>query len=59
MSNNNHIQVAFESLPRARVRSRGRVIVLSVGHSVCLFVCLSEPSHDFERNALVYGLYLL
>ena len=45
------------------VRSRGRVIVLSVGRSVCLFVCLfvclSAPSQDFEQNRLVYGLYLL
>ena len=46
-------------LPRARMCSRGRVIVLCVGRSVCLFVCLSAPSHDIERNALVYGLYLL
>ena len=34
------------------VGSRGRVIVLSVGRSVCLsvclFVCLSAPSQDFE-----------
>ena len=41
------------------MRSRGRVIVLSVGRSVCLFVCLSAPSQDFEQNRLVYGLYLL
>ena len=26
---------------------------------VCLFVCLSAPSQDFEQNRLVYGLYLL
>ena len=37
------------------MRSRGRVIVLSVGRSVCL----SAPSQDFEQNRLVYGLYLL
>ena len=37
------------------MRSKGRVIVLSV----CLFVCLSAPSQDFEQNRLVYGLYLL
>ena len=41
------------------MRSRGRVIVLSVGRFVCLFVCLSAPSQDFEQNRLVYGLYLL
>ena len=37
------------------MRSRGRVIVLSVGRSVCL----SGPSQNFEQNRLVYGLYLL
>ena len=30
-------------------------VVLSVGSSVCL----STPSHNFEQNELVYGLYLL
>ena len=39
--------------------ARGRVIVLSVSLSVCLFVCLSAPTQDFEQNRLVYGLYLL
>ena len=39
----------------SHVHSRGRVIVLSVGCSVCL----SAPSQDFEQNRLVYGLYLL
>ena len=43
--------------------ARGRVIVLSVGRSVCLFVCLfvclSAPSHDFERNGLLYLLSVL
>ena len=42
--------------------ARGRAIVLSVGCSVCLFVCrfvcLSAPNLD-NRNRLVYGLYLL
>ena len=47
------------SLPRACAQQRGRVIVLSVGRSVYLFVCLSAPNHDFERNRLAYGLYLL
>ena len=37
------------------MRSKGRVIVLSVGR----FVCLSAPSQDFEQIRLVYGLYLL
>ena len=46
-------------LPRARLRSRGRVIVLSVGRFVSLFVCLSAPTQDFERNRLAYMLYLL
>ena len=27
--------------------------------SVCLSVCLSAPTQDFEQNRLVYGLYLL
>ena len=36
------------------MRSKGRVIVLSVGRSVCLFVCT-----NFEQIRLVYGLYLL
>ena len=27
--------------------------------SVCLFVCLSAPTQDFERNRLAYMLYLL
>ena len=39
--------------------ARGRVIVLSVSRFVCLFVCLSAPTQDFEQNRLVYGLYLL
>ena len=26
---------------------------------VCLFVCLSAPTLDFERNRLAYVLYLL
>ena len=42
-------------LPCARVRSRGRVIVLSVSR----FVSLSAPNQDFEQDRLVYGLYLL
>ena len=41
------------------MRTRGRVIVLSAGRSVCLPVCLSAQSQDFEQNRLVYGLYLL
>ena len=41
--------------PCARMRSRGRVIVLSVSR----FVCLSAPTQDFERNRLAYVLYLL
>ena len=41
--------------PCALAQQRGRVIVLSV----CLFVCLSAPTQDFEQNRLVYGLYLL
>ena len=45
--------------PCARAQQRGRVIVLSVGRSVCLSVCLSAPSQDFEQNRLHYGLYLL
>ena len=44
--------------PCARA-ARGRVIVLSVSRFVCLSVCLSAPTHDFEQNRLVYGLYLL
>ena len=39
-----------------------RAIVLSVGCSVCLFVCrfvcLSAPNLD-DRNRLLYGLYVL
>ena len=41
------------------MHKRGKVIVLSVGRSVCPSVCLSAPSQDFEQNWLVYGLYLL
>ena len=37
------------------MQQRGREIVVSV----CLSVCLSAPSQDFEQNRLVYGLYLL
>ena len=60
----NHILVRYPLvthllLPRARLRSRGRVIVLSVGRFVSLFVCLSAPTQDFERNRLAYMLYLL
>ena len=39
--------------------ARGRVIVLSVSRFVCLFVCLSTPTQDFEQNRLVYALGLL
>ena len=48
---------SWSSLPRAQ--QKGTVIVLSVGRSVCLSVCLSVPSQDFEQNRLVYRLYLL
>ena len=51
--------IDFHLLPRAHVRSRGRVIVLSVGRSVCLSVCLSAPSQDFKQNRLVYQWALL
>ena len=39
--------------------ARGRVFVLSVSRFVCLSVCLSAPTQDFEQNRLIYGLYLL
>ena len=42
-----------------RGQQRGRVIVLSVGRFVCLFVYLSAQTQDFERNRLAYVLYLL
>ena len=45
--------------PCALAQQRGRVIVLSVSRFVCLFVCLSAPTQDFERNRLAYVLYLL
>ena len=45
--------------PCALAQQRGRVIVLSVGRFVSLFVCLSAPTQDFERNRLAYVLYLL
>ena len=51
-----HINVVT---PCALAQQRGRVIVLSVSRFVCLSVCLSAPSQDFEQNRLVYGLYLL
>ena len=35
-----NINCSLWLLPLVHVRSRGRVIVLSVGRSVCLFVCL-------------------
>ena len=31
----------------------------STEHLVCLSVCLSAPTQDFEQNRLVYRLYLL
>ena len=37
-------------------RARGEC---STEHLVCLSVCLSAPTQDFEQNRLVYGLYLL
>ena len=45
--------------PCALAQQRGRVIILSVSRFVCLSVCLSAPTQDFEQNRLVYGLYLL
>ena len=45
--------------PCALAQQRGRVIVLSVSRFVCLFVCLSAPTQDIERNRLAYVLYLL
>ena len=45
--------------PCALAQQRGRVIVLSVSRFVCLFVCLSAPNQDIERNRLAYVLYLL
>ena len=46
--------------PMCACAAKGRVIVLSVGRSVCLSVCLFVCLHqDFERSRLVYGLYLL
>ena len=41
----------------------GASLLLSIGVAYYYFrliisVCLSAPSHDFERNRLAYGLYL-
>ena len=46
-------------LPRARgVHTRGRVIGVSVGMFICLFVC-GHKHEQFERNRAVYELDLL
>ena len=42
-----------------RLRTRGRVITLSVHPWVCLCVCVRHKNEHFERNRAVYELYLL
>ena len=55
----NCLHFSYVVTPCALAQQRGRVIVLSVGRFVSLFVCLSAPTQDFERNRLAYVLYLL